>query len=104
MCTRQALRSRLVLRDARKRAPQRLCSSSSGLPLFLVPELGVEDGEDFTRDGDEGDHLGLSSGQQASIEGLELRMMPAGREGGHVESRAQRSSSAANLALAFPAT
>src|SRR2546429_7406590 len=50
------------------RSPQRLCSLSSGLPLFFAPEHGFEDGDDLPGDGDEGNHFRLTLSEQALIE------------------------------------
>ena len=46
-----------------RRAPQRLCSLSSELPLLSVSDHGVEGDEDFAGDGDEGEHFGLTDGE-----------------------------------------
>src|SRR6059058_3717333 len=56
------------------RPPQRLCSFSSGLPLFFVPEHGVEDGHDLPSDGDEGHHFRLTLSEQALVESTARKM------------------------------
>src|SRR5215207_6196195 len=57
---------------ARRRRPgERLCCWSSVLPWSVVADDGVEDGEEFSGCCDEGDHLGLSGGDEAVAEGLE---------------------------------
>ena len=51
-------------------AAQRLSWISSGLPWFFVPDDCVEDGEEFSGDGDEGEFLGFSCCDEALVEGL----------------------------------
>src|SRR5215475_12903444 len=88
----------------RVRAPQRLCSLSSELPLFSVSEHGVDDGEDLSSDRDEGDHFGLTSGEQMLVEALQ-RWVPANRrERSHVEGGAHGRPAAGDHAFALPST
>src|SRR5258705_8965397 len=93
-------------RPSRRRCapPQRLCCLSSVLPWRLVPDHGVEDGEEFTGDRDEGDHFRLSCREEALIEGLQDRVVLAGRESGHIDCGACGSAATGNHALALPTT
>src|SRR3954454_23544391 len=75
---------------------------SSGLPWFLVSQDGVEDGEEFAGDGDEGDHLGLAGGAEAIAEGLEDGFVTAGDEGCEEQGAAHALAAAADHALALP--
>jgi hypothetical protein len=43
---------------------------SSDLPWSIVPENGVENSQQLSSDGDEGDHFGLAGGDEAFEEGL----------------------------------
>jgi uncharacterized protein (AIM24 family) len=81
---------------------ERLCWLSSGLPWLLVSENGVEDGEEFAGDGNEGDHLGLPSCDQAAEEGLQDGVVSPGGHRSHEEGGAHASSSAADEASALP--
>src|SRR5215475_1508330 len=65
---------------AARLAPQRLCSLSSGLPWFLVPEHGVEDGEKLASNGNEGDHLEFTLSKQVLIK---LTQHAVATDGGH---------------------
>jgi hypothetical protein len=56
---------------------KRLSCGSSGLPRTSVPEDGVEDGEEFASDGDEGDHPWLSGGEKLVAEGAQGGVMAA---------------------------
>jgi len=67
---------------------QRLSSLSSGLPFSFVPDHGVEDGEDFTGYGDEGDHFWLTRGEQAGVELVENGVVTAGDESCHEQGGA----------------
>src|SRR5262249_33425671 len=99
-----------ILRDVvrpprgERTAPQRLSWLSSVLPFFVVSEHGVERGEEFAGDRDEGERLGFSGGEQTPVEGLKERIVTAGDESGHVESPASGPAAAGNHALAFPAS
>src|SRR5207237_1169827 len=92
-----------ILRDASLRdAPQRLCSFSSGLPLFFVPEHGVEDGHDLPSDGDEGHHFPLTLSAQALVEGTQHWIAADGGKRRQEDGRTGSWAAAANHALAFP--
>src|SRR5207248_11053057 len=84
------------------RAPQRLCSFSSGLPLFFVPEHGVEDGHDLPSDGDEGHHFRLTLSEQALVEGTQHWIAADGGKRRQEDGRTGSWAAAANHALAFP--
>src|SRR5438874_2672492 len=83
-------------------APQRLCSFSSGLPLFFVPEHGVEDGHDLPSDGDEGHHFRLTLSEQALVEGTQHWIAADGGKRRQEDGRTGSWAAAANHALAFP--
>src|SRR4029077_14499780 len=85
-------------------APQRLCSLSSGLPLFLVSEHSVEDGEDFAGNGDEGDHFWLTAGEQTLVKAFQDWIATDGRQCGHVEGCSQRRPATTDHASADPTT
>ena len=85
----------------RWRAPQRLCSLSSVLPLFLVSEHGVENSEDFAGDGNERNHFGLTASEQSLVEDTHHRIAANGGESRHEDGRAYRWSTAGDHAL-FP--
>src|SRR3954453_19178231 len=91
-------------RRALKRAPQRLCSFSSGLPWFFVPEHGVEDGQDFAGDRNEGDHFWFTAVEQAAVEGAQHRIAATCGESRQKDARAWSGSAASDHALATPAT
>ena len=82
--------------------PQRLCSLSSGLPLFSVSEHGVQNGEDLAGGGDQANHFWLTCREQTLIETLQGSIAADRRQGSHVECGAQRRPAAANDALALP--
>src|SRR5215475_1090154 len=83
-------------------APQRLCSFSSGVPLFFVPEHGVEDGEDFASDRDEGNHFWLTAREQALVEDAHHWVPPAGGERDHEDGCANVRPAACDHAFALP--
>src|SRR5215813_10804934 len=85
------------------RPPQRLSWLSSVPPFFVVSEHGVERGEKFASNCDEGEHFGFAGGEQTPIEGLEERIVAAGNESSHVECPACGTTAAGDHALAFPA-
>src|SRR5213082_3515870 len=87
---------------ARPQCPQRLCSFSSGLPLFFVPEHGVEDGHDLPSDGDEGHHFRLTLSEQALVEGTQHWIAADGGKRRQEDGRTGSWAAAANHALAFP--
>src|SRR5262249_56193229 len=84
-------------------APQRLSWLSSVPPFFVVSEHGVERGEKFASNCDEGEHFGFAGGEQTSVEGLEERIVAAGNESSHVEWPACRTTAAGGHSLSFPA-
>ena len=75
---------------------------SSALPWSIVPDDGVEDGEELSCDGDEGDHFRFAGSDEASVEGLELRITPGGGHGSHEESCPHGAAAATDEALAAP--
>src|SRR5213080_4831689 len=81
---------------------QRLCSFSGGLPLFFVPEHGVEDGHDLPSDGDEGHHFRLTLSEQALVEGTQHWIAADGGKRRQEDGRTGSWAAAANHALAFP--
>src|SRR5208282_2533752 len=72
------------------------------LPRFAVAQHGVEDGEQFSRHGDQRDHFLFSGGDEALVEGLEGAIVLHGDQGPHEERAAHAGASAADEALAFP--
>ena len=72
------------------------------LPWGFVSEDGVEDGEELSCCGDEGDHFGFSCSNEALMEGFEKRIAAFGGEGSHEEDGADGRAPAAGEALAFP--
>ena len=64
---------------------------------------GVDDRQQFAHDGDQGDLRRFASQAQALVIGAEGRVMPRGRQGGHVQDRADRRPAARNHAPAPPA-
>ena len=72
------------------------------MPRSTVPDDGVEDGEEFAGDGDDGDHLRLTGSDQALMECLELGV-PARRDHGpHEDGGADGSAAPADEAAASP--
>src|SRR5215217_1021473 len=63
---------------------------------------GVEDGEEFSGCCDEGDHLGLSGGDEAVAEGLEGWVVTGGGHGGEEEDGAHGGAASADEAPAAP--
>jgi hypothetical protein len=61
---------------------------SSVLPWFFVPEDGVEDGEEFSSDGDESELFRLSGVEEAKIESAQNGIASGGGDGGHIERAA----------------
>ena len=84
------------------RAGERLSCWSSGLPRLFVSEDGVEDDEEAPGDGDEGEHLGLSGGEEAVVEGFQDGVVPAGDQGGHEQHRPDGRAAAADEAAPLP--
>src|SRR5258705_4772973 len=83
---------------------QRLSCESSNLPWAIIPEDGVEDGEEFSGDGDESDHFGLSGRDETLMEGSEKGVATTCHHGANEESRSDRSTTAGDHALAAPLT
>jgi hypothetical protein len=79
---------------------ERLSSLSSGLPWPIVPEDGVEDGEQLSSDGDEGDHFGFAGCDQAVEEGFQDGIVLFADQGAHEQDRANVRSSAPDEAFA----
>ena len=59
---------------------------------------GVEDEQEFSHDGDEGDFGRFACGEQTLVEGAQLGMMTCRDQGGHPEAAAQSVTSAADVA------
>src|SRR5436190_8011550 len=89
-------------RPAQARAPQRLCCLSSVLPWFLVPEHSIEDGEKLAGDCDEGNHLGLTEGEQVLIEGPQHVVATDCGHCRHEDGRANGCATAGDHAFALP--
>src|SRR5689334_9780149 len=70
------------------------------LPRFAVSHDGIEDGDELSHGGDEGD-LGPFTGlTQTAIEGLQGWIEPHANQGCHVEGTAHRLTATADMALA----
>ena len=61
---------------------------------------GIEDDEEFAETSDEGELPGFASGEEASLEGFERRVVAGGGDGSHVQSGADGSPPTPNHALA----
>src|SRR5829696_7405027 len=83
-------------------AARGLCCWSSVLPWSVVADDGVEDGEEFSGCCDEGDHLGLSGGDEAVAEGFEGWVVTGGGHGGEEEDGAHGGAASADEAPAAP--
>src|SRR5215204_3035394 len=102
--------SRAVARRERSPSPrlrgegwgEGLCCWSSVLPWSVVADDGVEDGEEFSGCCDEGDHLGLSGGDEAVAEGLEGWVVTGGGHGSEEEDGAHGGAASADEAPAAP--
>src|SRR3990170_869579 len=81
---------------------ERLSWKSSVLPWSTVSEDGVEDGEELTHDGGEGELLGFAGGEQASVEAGQDGVVMGSDEGGHVEHGADLGPAAPGCARAAP--
>ena len=74
---------------------------ATGIPFLTAGNHGVEDDDELTHAGDERNLRLLAFGNQATIEGLEHRIVPRrGAEASHVEEIAHPAASALDLALA----
>src|SRR5712672_1705366 len=92
-----------ILRDALLRnAPQRLCWKSSGLPWFVVPDDGVEDGQEFSSHRDQCDHFGFAGGTQALMEGAQRGVPTHRSHRRHEQHSAHAGTAAADEALTAP--
>mgnify|MGYP000061858186 CR=1 FL=1 len=69
-------------------------------PFFLVPDHGVEDGQQFPHRGDQGDHLLLAGGDQPLVVSADHGVVLGGDEGRHVEGMTDRRPSAEGGAFA----
>lgn len=54
-----------------------------------MDEHAVDGMQQFAHHRDEGDHLGFALGAEVLIESPQVRLMPNGHQGGHVESAPQ---------------
>lgn len=82
--------------------PERLSCRSSWCPWFLVSEDGVQDDEELSCGGDDGDELGFAGGHEAVAEGLEDGVVAGGDQGAHEQGSADDGSAAADEAPAAP--
>src|SRR5258705_5887560 len=81
---------------------ERLSCLSSGLPWAAVSDDGVEDGQKFAGDCDEGDHLWLPSGNQAIEKRFHDRIVPLGDHRAHEQSGSDGGAPTADEASAAP--
>ena len=81
---------------------ERLSSWSSVLPFGFCPDDRVENGEELTETGDDGDFFWSAALNEALIGGFDEGIVPDGDERGHVQDVADAASSAANHAMAAP--
>ena len=75
-------------------------SSDGGLdfPRLFVSDHGIEDGQELSHAGDEGDLFPFASGQEFLVMGFDGEVVPGRHERGHVEGVSDGGSSAANAA------
>jgi hypothetical protein len=80
---------------------ERLSCRSSVLftPWSLVPDDGIEGGDEFSGGCDDGDELGLSGGDESVVERLEDRVVAGGDQGAHEQGGADGGPSPADEAL-----
>jgi len=64
-----------------------------GSPRFFLSQDGIEDGQELSHAGDEGDLFSFSSGQQVLIVFSDHGIMPRRSEGGHVQGASDRGAS-----------
>src|SRR6266566_2851918 len=83
-------------------APQRLCWKSSGLPWFVVPDDGVEYGQEFSSYRDQCNHCGFAGGAQALMEGAQRGVPAHGGHRRHEQHSAHAGTATADEALAAP--
>src|ERR1700720_1766241 len=81
---------------------ERLSSWSSVLPFGFCPDDRVENGEELTETGDDGDFFWSAALNEALIGGFDEGIVPDGDERGHVQEVAGAASPAANHAMAAP--
>src|SRR4029079_6533156 len=67
-----------------------------GVPHSLMFHHGVEDCDQFTHTGDQGDLFGLACRTEARIERLQHRIMAHGRQGPHIERGTYRGAATPN--------
>ena len=79
---------------------ERLCCGSSVLPWGLALEDGVEDDQELTHGGGDGDLGGLAAGDEARIEGADRGIAADGGEGRHVQGLADAGAAAEDHAPA----
>ena len=72
------------------------------MPRFFVSQDGVEDSEELSGDGDEGDHFGFVVGDELLMEGAELWVAAGGDHGSDEEGGANSGATSANEAAAAP--
>src|SRR6188472_2039104 len=89
-------------RSLRSLAPQRLCSFSSGLPLFFVPEHGVEHDDNFPGHPNQSDHFRLTASDQALIEDTQHWIAPNRAHRGHEDRGTCSWSATSNHAFSLP--
>src|ERR1700743_3187922 len=85
-------------------APQRVSSKSSVLPWAIVSEDGVEDGEQFSGDCDQGHHFRLTGVEETLVEGLQDWVVPRGDESAQVGRGTDRGTATCNHAFTAPAS
>ena len=70
---------------------EQLCWKSSrkwlslDVPAFVIAQHHIDDGQELTHTGDDGDLLKFVSGDQLLIEGFDNRVAANGSQGGHIE-------------------
>ena len=69
---------------------------------MIVPDEGVEDGDEFSGDGDDCDELGFAVIDEAVAESLKAGIVASCDESPHVESRADGGTSSTDEAFASP--
>src|SRR5690242_9197489 len=72
------------------------------MPLASIPDNGVQHGEQLAHAGCEGELLGLTGQQEATIEGSDDSVVAGGTEGRHVELGAHRSPPTLDAPFAVP--
>src|SRR6202040_4484847 len=78
---------------------------ATGIPFLAAGEHGVENDDQLAHAGDQGNLCLFALGDQATIEGVERRVVPGRRsQGRHVEQIADLAASSLDLALALPFT